>query len=453
MNISISEHFNYKKILRFVIPSIFMMVFISLYGVVDGIFVSNFVGKTPFAGLNLIMPVLMMFGMFGFMIGQGGCAIVSATFGAGDPKRANRYFSMLVYLTIGLGIFLCIIGQIVLRGIAGLLGAEGELLECCVQYGRIYLIGIPFFMLQSVLQNFLIAAERPKIALYVTLGAGFTNIILDFLLVGVFSLGLVGAALATIISQGVGAICPLIYFLTKNSSILRLGKATFDFHVILKTVTNGSSELMTNISMSVVNTLYNTQLLKYFGEDGVSAYGVIMYVSFVFVAMFIGYSMGVAPIVGFNYGAKNDVELKNIFKKSLRIIICVSVGMVALAQLLAPFVSHIFVGYDEELYKLTLFGFRIHSLAYLFAGINIFASSFFTALNNGVISAIISFLRTLLFQVVLVMVLPLIFGANGIWFSVVAADILATVNRFFPYSKQEKIQLLKQKTSRWEVLV
>lgn len=425
MKIQLSDHFTYKKLVRFTIPSIIMMIFTSIYGVVDGIFVSNFVGKTPFAAVNLIMPVCMITGAFGFMIGTGGSALVSRLMGEGKKEKANSVFSMLTAVSALIGITVSVIGIAFMPQIAAALGAEGEMFNNCVLYGRILLMGITAFVLQNEFQSFLVAAERPKLGLAATVGAGVTNIVLDALFVAVFKWGLAGAAIATVTSQAVGAVIPLIFFLRSKDSILRLGKYNFDGGALLRACTNGSSEMMTNLSMSLVNMLYNAQLMKLAGENGIAAYGVIMYVAFIFAAIFIGYSIGSAPVISFNYGAANHDELKNMRRKSFVIIGVCTLLMVTASQLLAAPLSGIFVGYDAELMSLTERAFRLYSLSFILSGFNIFGSAFFTALNNGLISAVISFLRTLLFQIVAVLLLPLVLGLDGIWLSVAVAELLS----------------------------
>ena len=439
MKIQLSEHFNYKKFLRFTLPSIIMMIFTSIYSVVDGFFVSNFVGKTPFAAVNFIMPFLMILGAFGFMFGTGGSALISKTMGEGDKERAKQLFSLFIYVSAGCGVVIAAAGIIFIRPVAALLGADGTMLEDCVRYGRIILIALPAYMLQFEFQSFFVAAEKPHLGLVVTIAAGVTNMTLDALLVAVFSLGLVGAAAATAISQCVGGIIPLIYFLCPNSSILRLIRTKFDGRALFKACTNGASELMSNISMSIVGMLYNMQLIKYAGENGVAAYGVLMYVNFIFLAAFIGYSVGTAPIIGYNYGSGNHSELKNLLKKSLCLIGIFSVAMVVAAEGLAHPLASMFVGYDLELFKMTLRGFMIYSFSFLFSGMAIFGSSFFTALNDGLISALISFLRTLVFQVAAVLIFPLIWGIDGIWVSIVAAELMAvSVTVMFLLMKRKK---------------
>lgn len=451
--IKLSDHFTVGRLLKFVYPSIIMMVFTSIYGIVDGIFVSNFAGKTAFAAINLIMPVLMIMGAVGFMIGTGGTAIVAKTLGEKKDELANRYFSMLVYVTVILGIVLGAVGSIFMPQMASLLGASGEMLDYCVVYGVINLIALPFFMLQNVFQSFFVTAERPKLGLLVVVLAGVTNMVLDALFVGVFGWGLVGAGVATAMSQVVGGLVPIIYFARKNTSILRLGKTKFYGKVFLKTVTNGSSELMSNISMSLVTILYNYQLMRLAGENGIAAYGTMMYIGFIFVAIFIGYTIGCAPIVGYNYGADNRKELSGVFGRTSIILAIGGVLMVTLAELLAQPLCAIFVGYDAELLSMTVRGMQIHSIHFIVCGFCIFGSGFFTALNNGLISAIISFLRTLLFQCVAIIVLPYFFGLDGVWSAIIVAEfssfiltaifIFANKNKYGylgKFSKEPKIK-------------
>lgn len=427
MEIKLSDHFNFRRLFRFVLPSVVMMIFTSIYGVVDGFFVSNYAGKTEFAAVNLIMPFPMMLGAFGFMIGTGGSALVSMTLGQGKQKEANDIFSMLIKVTILGGIIISAIGFIFTREIAVAMGATEDMLKFCVTYGRILLISLTAFMLQNVFQSFLVTAEKPTLGLIVTVMAGLTNVVLDFVLIGVLHGGVVGAAAATGISQMVGGIVPLIYFFRKNSSPLKLGFAKVNFRALGKACFNGSSELMTNVSMSLVNMLYNLQLMKYAGENGVAAYGVIMYVNFIFIAVFIGYAVGTVPIVGYNYGAGNTLELKNIYRKSLGFNVLGGLVMCGAAVGMSGVLAGIFVNYDPVLFEMTKRGFMIYSFSFLFAGVNIYGSSFFTALGNGLISAVISFLRTLLFQVAAVLILPVFFELDGIWCSIVVAEIMALI--------------------------
>ena len=424
MKIQLSEHFTYKKLLRFVLPSIVMMIFTSIYGVVDGLFVSNYVGKTAFAAVNLIMPFLMAISALGFMIGTGGSAIVAKTLGEGKKEQANEYFSMLVYLTLIGGIVLSALGILFSPLIARGLGADGALLTNCVLYARITLLSMPAFMLQNVFQSFFVTAEKPKLGLGVIVIAGVTNMVLDFLLVGVFQIGLAGAAFATVTSECIGGLFPILYFARKNSSLLKLGRTHFNGQIFLCACGNGSSELMTNLSSSIVNSLYNIQLMNLAGENGVAAFGTIMYVNFIFIAIFLGYSIGSAPLVSYHYGAGNHDELKNLFQKSLRLFGIWGLMLFILAQLIARPLAAIFVGYDADLFSMTQNGFRIYCIAYLINGFNIYGSSFFTALNNGLISAAISFLRTLVFQLAAVLLLPLLLDINGIWSAVAVAELL-----------------------------
>ena len=438
MNISLSEHFNYGKLLRFTMPSIVMMIFTSIYSVVDGIFVSNFAGKTPFAAINLIMPYIMILGTVGFMMGTGGTALISKTLGMGDKKKANEIFSMLTYVCIGSGVVISVIALVLLRPVAMRLGAEGEILEDCVLYGKIVLPAATAYILQFAFQSFCVTAEKPNLSLTMTVVSGVCNIVLDALFVAVLRWGLAGAAAATAIAQVVGAVIPIVYFARPNESLLRLGKCRFDGKALLRTCTNGASELMSNLSMSLVGMLYNLQLLKYAGEDGIAAYGVIMYVNLFFLSVFIGFSIGTAPLIGFNHGAQNHSELKSLFKKSVVIIALTSMLMAVSGILLARPLASVFVSYDQTLMEMTIRGFTIYSLSFLLCGFNIFGSSLFTALNNGLISAVISFVRTLICQIAAVMILPLFFHLDGIWASVVAAELAALLLTAFCCVKYRK---------------
>ena len=439
MNIQLSDHFTYRRLIRFVIPSVAMMILTSIYGVVDGLFVSNFVGKTPFAAVNLVIPFTMILGAFGFMLGTGGTALVAKTLGEGKQEEANQIFSMLIYFALGLGILLAIFGIAVLKKIVVKMGADDAMLHHCMIYGRIVLLGIPFYMLQNMFQNFLIAAEKPQLGLIVTIAAGVTNMVLDALFIGVLGWGVAGAAAATALGQCVGGLVPFVYFARKNSSKLSLVKTRLMGGALFHACTNGSSELVSNVSMSLVGMLYNLQLMKFAGENGVAAYGVIMYVNFIFIAIFLGYAFGTAPIVAFNYGARRTEELQNVLKKSLKLILGTGILLFLIGTVFAGVLSKLFVGYDAELYQLTVRGFRLYAISFLLCGFNIYGSSFFTALNNGVVSAAISFLRTVVFEVAAILILPVFFGVDGIWCAITVAElasILITTGAFFALRKR-----------------
>lgn len=425
MAIQLSDHFNYKRLLKFVFPSIIMMVFTSIYGVVDGLFVSNIVGKAAFAAINLIMPVNMIFGGIGFMLGTGGSALVAKTLGEKEPEKANRYFTMMILITAIIGVITSVIGIGIMRPVSILLGADEAMLPNCILYGRIMMAFNISFMLQNAFQGFLITAEKPSMGLAVTVVAGITNMILDALFIGVFHWGVAGAAFATGLSQCVGGLIPLFYFLRPNSSLLRLVKTKLEVRPIVKACINGSSEMVSSVTSSVVGILYNFQLLKYAGQNGVASYGVLMYVQFTLAAIFIGYSMGIAPVIGYHYGADNHSELKNLLKKSTLLMVGIGGIMVLTAEVFAVPLAKIFVGYDVDLLNMTVHALRISSLAFLITGFNIFASSFFTALNNGGISAAISFLRTFIFKFATVLILPMIVGLDGIWWADVSAELFA----------------------------
>ena len=440
MTIQLSEHFTYKKIFRFALPSIVMMVFTSIYGVVDGTFVSNFVGKTPFAAVNLVWPFLMILGAFGFMIGTGGSALVAKTLGENKKEDANRYFTMLITLVVILGILLTIFGLIVVRPLSHALGARGQMLEDCVTYGRTLMIFNTAFMLQSVFQSLFITAEKPRLGLIMTVAAGLTNMVLDALFIAVFKWGLVGAALASGLSQCIGGILPLIYFLSsKNDTPLKFVKTKLAGKILLKACANGVSELMTTVSSSLVSMLYNFQLMRLAGQNGIAAYGAVMYVEFAFIAVFIGYSIGTAPIVSYHYGSENHNEVKNMLQKSFKIMSVLGITMMVLAQILASPLAKVFVGYDKKLFDMTVHGFRLFSFYFILAGINIYASSFFTALNNGMISAIISFSRTLGFETLAVIILPIFLQLDGVWLAITVAEICAfVISISFLIAKKEK---------------
>lgn len=443
MHIQLSEHFTYKKLLRFSLPSIVMVLFTSLYSIVDGLFVSNYAGKTAFAAVNLIMPLPIAMGAIGFMIGTGGSAIVAKYMGKGEKKKANEYFSMLVKVTVIGGLFLTVIGFLLVKPVAVKLGATGKLLELCVIYGKTLQISLVFYLLMNVFHSFFITAQKPHLGLVVTIFAGIMNVILDFIMVGILNMGVMGAGIATAISEITGGSIGLVYFLKKNNSLLRIGKSRFYPKVLLKTITNGSSELLSNLSESVVTTLYNFRLMHLAGENGIAAYGAIMYVNFVFVSVFFGFSLASSPIVSYHYGANNTDELKSLFKKSIVIMSAFGLLMMISAQLLSGILSKIFVGYDYSLYNMTTNGFKIYATSFLICGINIFASGFFTALNNGYVSAVISFLRTLVFQSAVVLILPEFFALNGIWSSKTLAKILALfLSLYFFISRKKKYNYL-----------
>ena len=443
--IQLSDHFNYSRLLRFVLPCIGTMLFTSIYGIVDGLCVSNFVGKTAFAAVNLIMPLPMLIGSIGFMLGTGGSAIVGITLGEGDGKKADELFSLFLSSALAAGIVFSAVGLVIIEPVAELLGAKGEMLDYALRYGRILLVSVPTFILQNMFQSFFVTAEKPHLGFAFTVGAGCTNMVLDVVLVGVLRWGVEGAAVATFLSQIVGGLLPVFYFLDRdNTSRLHLSRTKFHGCVLRNACINGSSELMTNLSMSLVNILYNYQLLRFAGEDGVAAYGVIMYAAFLFVAVFVGYAVGSAPIVSYHYGARNHSELNNLYSKSLRLIGVIAVVMTALSMLVIPYVARIFVGYDAELLALTSHAFRVYALNFFLMGFNVYGSSFFTALGDGVTSALISFLRTLLFQLLALIFLPMVLGIEGVWLAVTAAEagalcvtvlMLITKDKVFHYRK------------------
>lgn len=431
MQIKLSDHFTFGKLLRFTLPSIIMMMFTSVYSVVDGYFVSNFAGQTPLAAVNLAFPLIMMLASVGFMLGAGGGALVAKTLGEKEDAHARSLFSLFVYTAAATGILMSLAGYILMPSILRAMGGTGNLLAESIRYGTIMLVGMVPFVLQQAFQTFFVVAGRPQIGLLVIVGAGVTNMLLDVLFVGMYKWGVAGAAWATVFSQCVGGLLPLIYFFRRNTSNLRLGRTKWEPKALLRGCTNGISELLSQISMSFVSMLFNAQLLRIAGESGVAAYSVLMYVNFFFVSTFIGYSVGSGPIVGYAYGAGDKAELRSLLRKGLTIIAVMAAGMVTASELAGGAIAEFFVGYDRDLLAVTTRGFDIFSLSFLFAGIPIFTSGFFTGLNNGLVSAIVSVSRTLGFEVACVLILPELLGIDGIWLSVVVAEFLAALVSWF----------------------
>ncbi|MBO6129598.1 MAG: MATE family efflux transporter [Pseudobutyrivibrio sp.] len=442
--IQLSDHFDYKRLLRYSFPTMLMMVFTSIYGVVDGLFVSNVVGKNAFAAINMIIPALMILGGFGTMFGTGGTALVAKTLGEKNDVLANRYFSMMIEVTIVIGAIFSVVGYIFMPSIVDILGVSEAIRDDAIVYGQVCILFMVPMELQYVFQSFMTAAEKPKLGLMITLIAGFSNMLLDALFIGGLKLGVAGAALATGFSQSIGGILPLLYFCKKNDSLLQFALTPIKFPAVWQAAFNGMSELMTNAASSIVSMVYNIQLMKYAGENGVAAYGVLMYVMFIFIAILFGYTMGTSPIISYHYGAGNKKELNNLLKRSMKLEYLGGILMFMISQLLARPISMIFVGYDAELLELTVSAFRIFLFVFILAGGNIFASAFFTALNNGPISAAISFLRSIVFELLAVLFLPLVLGLKGIWCAVAIAEfaacfvswtLLLTRNRKYGYLK------------------
>ncbi len=424
MKIKLSDHFTYGKLLRFTLPSIVMMICTSIYSVVDGLFVSNLVGENALSAVNIMFPPAMIVGAVGFMLGAGGSAIVARTMGEGKQELANQYFTMIILCVLGAGVALSALALLFVEPIARLAGASDLLMDDCLAYGTVILGGSFVFMLQVTFQTFFVTAELPKMGLFFALASGATNITLDYLFIGVLKLGVVGAAWGTVLGYGLGGLLPLLYFLKPAKGALRLCPTRLYLRELKNACVNGSSELMSNLSSSLIGILYNIQLMRLVGESGVAAFSVMMYVDFSFAAVFLGFSMGSGPIVSYHYGAGNVVELKSILRKSLTVIGAAAVLMVALAELLSRPLAMAFVGYSPALMEMTVHGFRIFAWGYLFSGLGIYGSSFFTSLCYGVVSALISFLRTFLFRGGMVLLLPLFLELDGIWLAGVAADLL-----------------------------
>lgn len=438
MNIQLSDHFDYKRLLRFTIPSMVMMIFTSVYGVVDGLCVSNFVGKDALAAVNLVWPFTMFCSAIGMMLGTGGAALIARTLGRGQRERARGLFSMVVSVAIAASLFITVIGLLFMPQIAGLLGSDEQLMPLCVSYGRILTLSLVFFVMQSMFQTLLITAERPQLGFYFIVAAGIINIVLDVLFLMVFHWGIEGAAWATLASCAVGGLGPLLYFLSPNKSLLRFTQPLWDWRALRKVCSNGSSEMVLNISIPLCSMLYNLQIMKFIGTDGVAAFGVVNYVNMIFISLFIGYLMGIENIVAYHYGAGNYDEVRNLRLRSIRLMTAIGLLMFLGAEVTAPPLSEFFVGYDETLKELSIRAFRLYAIGFLIIGMNALASSFFTALGNGLVSAIIAFCRTFLFQVLSIYLLPLFLGLDGIWLSLAAGECLCLVVSYGYYRKYQE---------------
>lgn len=438
--IQLSDHFTYSRLLRFTLPSICMMIFTSIYGMVDGFFISNIVGKTAFASVNLIIPFLQIIGGVGAMLGVGGSALVAKTLGEGDIPKARRYFTMMMYLMLGTSIFFTVVGIAVLRPVAYLFGATEAMIGDVMTYGTICLLFNTALQAQYTFQSYLIVAEKPKLALGVVIAAGVSNMILDYVLMAVIPMGIAGAAFATGLSQCVAGVIPFLWFLSKkNKSALRFTKTNFELKPMLLACGNGASEMMSSVSASITGILYNLQLMKYAGEDGVAAYGVVMYAAFVFLGVFNGYSQGSSPIMGYHYGAQNFKEMKNVLKRSLIMLGSAAAVLTALAMMLARPIASVFVGYDAELLDMTARAFMICATPFLVMWFNMYTSCFFTALNDGAVSAAISFMRALVLPVICIIVMPLIWELDGVWYSLAGSEILGVfVSLAFLLGKRKK---------------
>lgn len=435
--IKLSDHFTYIRLLRFTMPTILMLLSASLYGVVDGLFIANCAGKTAFAAVNLIWPFPMLLGAIGYMFGAGGCALVSKTMGEGYYERARSYFTMLTITAVACGFLFASIGIFFIDDIANMLGAKSGMIHVnCVVYGRYIMAAMPLFILQCMFQPYMIAAEKPKWGLAIIFVAGCVNVLLDYYFLYNKNMGVAGAGLATMISQAVGAVLPMFLFVgKKHSKLYFVSKIKIEPLVLAKTCANGASEFIVNASMPFVNLLYVYALWKVAGEDGVGAYGVIMYVNIVFFSFYNGLAMGSSPIISFHYGAHQMYEVRNV----KRIVFCLlsisGLLLFVVAELTSPMIAGLFSKGDEVFGDIIERSFSLYALSFLFAPYNIYASAFFTALNNGKVSAAISFSRILFFQVGALLTLPIWFGIDGFWMALPIAEVLCLGLSIFLYLK------------------
>jgi len=427
MKIELQGHYGYGRLVRTMLPSIATMIVSSIYSIADGLFVSNYAGSTAFAAMNIIWPGIQILAVFGLMVGAGGSALVSKTLGEGDQDKACRIFSMLTRITMLAGIAMAFLFFILMKPLTWVLGAEGGMIQMATTYGRIIVITLPLYMIQMMFQPFFMVAEKPELGTQISIICGVVNIVLDALFIIVFRLGLIGAALGTAISIATGGLFSLIWFLSKrNKTHLQFRKnVKTEWKHVGKSCSNGLSEYVGNVALSVVSICYNLQLMKYIGESGVAAYGILMYLGFVFAAVFIGYNLSVTQIIAFNYGERNHTELRSLLHKSIILISVGGVIMTTVAETAAAPLARFFVGYDESICILTIRAIRIYMLSFLICGLNMFASAWFTALNNGIISAISAFVRTFIFELGCVFILPTFFGVDGIWNAVNVAEVCA----------------------------
>lgn len=423
---TLGGHYGARRLFISSLPLIGMMVLISIYSIVDGLFVSNLVGTTAFAALNLIWPAIGLVGALGLMVGTGGAALVSKTLGEGDEPRANRYFSMFVEFILLLSVVLAVPLLVWMEPLAVAIGAEGEMVRQCAIYGRICAAGMPAFMMQMGIQPFFMVAGRPRMGTWISLVSGLLNIGLDALFIIVCGWGLAGAAAGSMLACCFGGFYPLWYFSSRfNRSSLAFKATGFEFGPLAKACSNGLSEFVGNISFNIVSMCYNWQLMRFYGENGVAAYSVILYLGFIFVAVYSGYNMTVTPLVGFNFGAGNKRELRSLLRHSLTLMLVLGVLLAGTAELLAGPAARLFVGYDSELTALTVHATRLYAPSFLITGLTLFVSAWFTGLNNGPVSALASFSRTFVFELSCVFLLPVLLGVNGIWLSAPAAEILS----------------------------
>ena len=425
--IKLSDHFSCAKLLLFAIPTIGMIMISITYDVVDGYFVSNYIGKTAFSAVNIIYPFQLLLSMVGYMFGSGGSALIAAELGDGNQQNARLYFTAIIKAAAAIGVVLAVAGVLLLRPVAVMIGATPEILEYGLPYGRTLFLFLPIMILGYTFQSILITAEKPKLGLYISLGNLFSNALLDWLFVAVFKWGMVGAAVATGIGACLNGLVPLIYFARPNSSPLHFCKGRVQVKPLLKACGNGSSEMVNDMSTSLIFVLYNYQLLRMLGEDGVAAYGVTVFVEGIFAAVFYGLAMQATSIVGYHFGAKNYPELKSLLKNGIILNFISGILMFVLAQVSAPLISRIYVGYDETVYRLSVHAMRMYAFAFLLQGFNEYASAYFTGLNNGLVSGILAFTRTFLIQTVMILVLPLLLGTDGLWLAQAATEVFAAV--------------------------
>lgn len=421
----IAQEFNLISLLRFVAPTVVMLVFMSLYQMVDAVFVSKFVGENALSALNIVYPFPSIVIAVSIMLATGGSAIIARNMGEGKEKEAKENFSFIVLVGAVIGVAIATAGILFIEPLIYMLGATPSLYDYCYEYLFILVLSVPLSVFQMLFQSFFVTAGKPHLGLTLTVLGGVSNIVLDYVFIVLCGFGVSGAALATSIGYSIPGLFGLIYFAVSRKGTLYFVKPVFRWGVLFKCCINGSSEMVNNLAVAVTTFLFNVLMLKYEGEAGVAAITIVLYAQFLMTSAFMGFSSGIAPVVSFNYGSGNVRQLKKIFKISVWVIAVVSAAVFVIAETCSDVVIMVFTPAGSEVFGLTKYGFAIFSFSFLCTGMNIFASALFTAFSNGKISAILSFLRTFVFLTACLLFLPLFWGVDGIWLAVPVAEVMA----------------------------
>lgn len=415
------------------------MVFMSLYTMVDGVFVSRFAGTAALSAVNIVYPMVSVVVAVGVMLATGGSAIIAKRMGEGKPEQARQNFSYLILAGVLIAVGMAALALVFLKPLLHLLGARGALFELCYAYALPLVFFIPSGILQMLFQTLLVTAGRPMLGLTVTVLGGVANIVLDYLFIVPLQMGIAGAAIATGIGFSIPAVFGLLYFALRRSGPLCFVRPKGGGKMLLRCCANGSSEMVTNMSTAVTTFLFNLLMMRYAGEDGVASITIVLYTQYLMTAVYMGYATGTAPVFSFHHGSRNGEQLRRLFRISMGFIALCSVATFALALVFAKQVVVIFTPAGSPVFEMALYGFRLFSGSFLFAGVGIFASAMFTAFSDGKVSAAISFLRTFAFIVLALLLLPLAMGLDGVWLAVPLAEVLGFgVSLFFLYRKKKR---------------